>query len=115
MHALVIEDDRMIAEIIQYVLAECGFDSFDVTPSTREAIAAAARRCPDLITVDVSLAPGNGIEAIRTICSKVSMPVIFVTGWPATEVRAQMPDYPVVKKPFSPETLTYTVTASMIR
>ncbi len=115
MHALVIENDRMIAEIIQYVLKECGFDSFDVTPSTIKAIAAATRRCPDLITVDVSLAPGNGIEAIRTICAKASMPVIFVTGWPASEVRAQMPNYPVVKKPFSPETLTYTVTASMMR
>ena len=103
----------MIAEIIQYVLRECGFDSFDVSSSTRQAIAAAARRCPDLITVDVLLAPGNGIDAIRTICAKASMPVIFVTGWPATDIRAQMPNYAVIKKPFSPETLSYTVAASM--
>ena len=113
-HALVIEDDSMIAEIIQYVLRDCGFTSFDVTTSTRAAIAAAARRCPDLITVDVALAPGNGIEAIRIICAKLSTPVIFITGSPATEIRAQMPNYAVVKKPFSPETLTYTVVASMI-
>ena len=116
MHALIIEDEIMIAAAIEFVLRDCGFDSFDVAPSSDAAIAAARRRCPDLITADVKLAPGNGIDAIREICRGPPIPVIFITGHvAAAEVRRQVSDYPVLTKPFSEQTLTYTVAASLGR
>lgn len=114
-HALIIEDEFMIATVIKYVLRDCGFDSFDIAASSEAAIAAAARRCPDLITADVKLAAGNGIDAIRTICPQPSIPVIFITGRSAAEVRQEVADYPVLHKPFSEQTLTYAVAASMRR
>src|SRR5688500_4448413 len=80
MHALIIEDEIMIAAAIEYVLRDSGFDSFDVAASSNAAVAAARRRCPDLITADVKLAAGTGIEAIRTICPELAVPVIFITG-----------------------------------
>ena len=43
-HALIIEDEFMIATVIEYVLRDCGFDSFDIAVSSEAAIAAAARR-----------------------------------------------------------------------
>ena len=113
MHALIIEDELLIAAAIEYVLRDCGFDSFDIATSSLAATAAAARRCPDLITADVTLAAGDGIEAIRIICREPSIPVIFITGHVAAEVRQQVPDYPVLGKPFSEQTLTYTVAASL--
>lgn len=112
MHALIIEDEVMIAAAIEYVLRGCGFDSFTVATSSEMAIAAASQRCPDLITADVRLEAGCGIEAIRTICSGSSIPVIFITGWPA-EARARVSDYPVLNKPFSEQTLTYVVATSL--
>ncbi|MBA3512228.1 response regulator [Sphingomonas sp.] len=115
MHALIIEDEVMIAAAIEFVLRDCGFDSFDVASSSMAAIRAAARRCPDLITADVALAAGDGIEAVRIICRGPSIPVIFITGQPAAEVRQQMSDYPVLTKPFSEQTLTYTIAASLDR
>ena len=115
MHALIIEDEILIAAAIEYVLRDSGFDSFDVAPTSTAAISAAARRCPDLITADVTLAAGDGIEAIRTICDEPSIPVIFITGQVAADVRRQVPDYPVLTKPFSEQTLTYTVAASLGR
>jgi CheY-like chemotaxis protein len=51
-HALIIEDEMMIAAAIEFVLRDCGFDSFDVASSSLAAIRAAARRCPNLITAD---------------------------------------------------------------
>ena len=113
MHALIIEDELLIAAAIEYVLRDCGFDSFDIAASSLAAIAAASRRCPDLITADVTLAAGDGIEAIRVICREPPIPVIFITGHVAAEVRRQVPDYPVLTKPFSEQTLTYTVAASL--
>jgi CheY-like chemotaxis protein len=114
-HALIIEDEMTIAAAIELVLRDCGFDSFDIASSSYEAIRAASRHCPDLITADVTLAEGDGVEAIRIICRKPTIPVIFITGHAASEVRGQVPNYPVLTKPFSEQTLTYAVAASLGR
>jgi CheY-like chemotaxis protein len=47
MHALVIEDEALIAMAIEEALRGCGFTSFDFAVSAEEAAAAAARKCPD--------------------------------------------------------------------
>ena len=102
MHALIIEDESLIAMAIEDALRGCGFTSFDIAASAEEAVAAAARKCPDLITADVELRPGCGIAAVQSICSEQPIPVLFVTGSPA-EVRIRMPGHPMVEKPFSAE------------
>ena len=68
--------------------------------SVDEAVAAAERRCPDLITADVDLRPGSGITAVQTICAAKPVPALFITGSPA-EVRIRMPGHLLVEKPFS--------------
>ena len=99
MHALIIEDEPLIAMAIEDVLRECGFTSFDFAVSTDEAIAAASRTCPDLITADVELRPGCGISAVQTICSTRPIPFLFVTGSPG-EVTVRMPGHVLIEKPF---------------
>jgi DNA-binding response OmpR family regulator len=100
MHALIIEDESMIALAIEDALRACGFTSFDIAVSAEEAVAAAERRCPDLITADVELRPGCGITAVQSICSERPIPVIFITGSPG-DVRIRMPGHTLVEKPFS--------------
>ena len=112
MHALIIEDEFMIATVIEYVLRDCGFDSFDFAPSKELAIAAAQSRRPDLITADVVLSSGSGLEAIDTICARPSIPVIFITA-SAARVKRQVSRYAVLDKPFSEQTLAYAVAASL--
>lgn len=112
MHALIIEDEFLIATSIELVLRDCGFETFDLAGSREAAIAAATKQCPDLITADVQLRPGCGIDTVRTICQQPSTPVIFITG-NAKMAREQMARYPVIQKPFSQQTLTYTVAAAL--
>jgi len=100
MHALIIEDETLIAMSIEDALRGCGFTSFDIAVSTDEAVAAAARKCPDLITADVELRPGCGITTVQSICSERPIPVLFITGSPG-EVRIRMPGHLLVEKPFS--------------
>ena len=100
MHALIIEDESLIAIAIEDALRGCGFTSFDFAVSADEAVTAAAVRCPDLITADVQLRPGCGITAVQSICSERPIPVLFITGSPA-EVRIRMPGHVLVEKPFS--------------
>ena len=99
MHALIIEDESLIAMAIEDALRGCGFTSFDLAVSAEEAVGAAERRCPDLITADVELRPGCGITAVQSICSGQPIPVLFITGSPG-EVRIRMPGHALVEKPF---------------
>ena len=100
MHALIIEDESLIAMAIEDALRGCGFTSFEVAVSAEEAMTAARRKCPDLITADVELRPGCGITAVQSICSDRPIPILFITGAPS-EVRVRMPGCALIEKPFS--------------
>lgn len=108
MHVLIIEDEAVIAMAIEDVLRDCGCSSFDFACSADEAVDAANKRCPDLITADVRLAPGCGIDAVEAICSDEPIPVIFITGTPA-EVQGRLPGSPIVHKPFDAARLAEAV------
>ena len=108
MHALIIEDEALISSMIEEILRDCGFSSFDLAFSCQEAVACAQRTCPDLITSDVELRLGNGIEAVKLICSGPRIPVIFITSC-AAEVTSTMPLLPCLLKPFPKEALICAV------
>ncbi|GAA4747746.1 response regulator [Sphingomonas daechungensis] len=112
MHALIIEDETLIAMSIQDILEECGFTSFDVVNSTEQAIVAAQLKCPDLITADVQLNPGSGIDAVDQICGGPPIPVIFITGSPADVVK-RMPHHPLIVKPFTNELVATAVRSAL--
>ncbi len=100
MHALVIEDDAIIAMLIEDELRDLGFDSVAVASTEQEAIEAVASRTPDLVTSDGSLRAGTGAGAVCQIREALSVPVIFITGDPE-RARHCLPDAPVIEKPFS--------------
>lgn len=108
MHALIIEDDPIIAMLIEEELRELGFSSVDCTSTENEAIAAVARTSPDLITSDGSLIAGSGASAVRRIRATFAVPVIFITGDPA-KTRDCAPGTCVLEKPFSIEQLVAAV------
>lgn len=112
MHALIIEDEALIAMRIEEVLTSYGFNSFDIAWSEDEAIRVAALRRPDLITADGQLRPGGGIDAVNVISSHGSIPVIFITATP-TEVERRMPDHPLIVKPVSDEAIVAAVNLAM--
>lgn len=112
MHALIIEDETLIAMAIEEALRSCGFTSFDIAVSGEEAVAAAIRNCPDLVTADVELRPGCGITAVQSICSERPIPVLFITGSPA-EVRIRMPGHALIEKPFDAGSIMEAIKLTM--
>jgi DNA-binding response OmpR family regulator len=114
MHAMVIEDESLIAMAVEDALRACGFTSIDFAISADEALDLAQRKCPDLITADVELRPGCGITAVQSICSKQPIPVIFITGSPA-KVRIQMPDHELIEEPFSSDSVIAAIKLSLER
>jgi CheY-like chemotaxis protein len=80
-HVLIIEDEMLIAMDLEHLLEGLGFDSFDIADSPTQAFAHAMAHRPDLITADVQIIDGTGIEATRAIVASLGpIPVIFVTG-----------------------------------
>ena len=108
MHALIIEDEFLTAQLIEDRLRDLGFTSFDFAMDEDEAVAAARVRCPDLITSDVQLASGCGIDAVQRICDEKLVPVLYITGT-AMMVRERCPWAVVIQKPFGAADLRYAV------
>ena len=80
-HALIIEDEMLIALEVERMLEDLGFDSFDIARTPREAITFAQAHRPDLITADYRIEEGTGLEAVRSIRERVGIiPVVYVTG-----------------------------------
>lgn len=99
MHALVIEDEFLTAQLIEDQLSELGFTSFAFAMNEEEAVATARKRCPDLITSDVQLSRGCGIDAVQRICDARPIPVLYITA-SAMMVSERCPEAIVIRKPF---------------
>ena len=102
-HALIIEDEAIIALEVEALLVDLGFATFDIADTPDAAAEAAARRRPDLITADYRIIGGTGVEAVRRIEAELGLiPVVYITG----NVRDVAGfGAPVVEKPIRPQEL----------
>ncbi|OYX34156.1 MAG: hypothetical protein B7Y99_06060 [Caulobacterales bacterium 32-69-10] len=103
-HALIVEDELLVALGLQSMLSELGFVSFAFAGTARQALEQARLQTPDLMTVDVGLLDGDGFEAVDAIeaaCGPVV--AIYVTGDSAASSRR--PGAVVLEKPVAVHTL----------
>lgn len=104
MHALIIEDEMLIALELEQLLRDIGYDSFDWADSPPVALACARQHKPDLITADLRIIGGTGLDAVRAIEAELgSLPVVYVTA-NADLLRGE-PGAKVVSKPIQPRKL----------
>lgn len=104
MHALIIEDEMLIALEIEQLLRDLGYDSFDWADSPPVALACARQRKPDLITADLRIIGGTGIDAARAIEAELGpVPVVYVTA--NADLLKGEPGAKVVSKPIQPRRL----------
>jgi DNA-binding response OmpR family regulator len=114
MRALVIEDEPLVAMLIQDQLARMGY-SVIVVDSEQAAVASARNRRPDLITADAVLRDGSGIAAVRRICNAAAIPTIYILGLITSAGNELMPHGFVMRKPFAPDTLYAAVNQAVLR
>jgi CheY-like chemotaxis protein len=116
MHALVIEDDAVVAALIAEVLGEIGAGTEPVwvaiAATEEQAVAAAGEHCPDVITADLHLRAGSGRAAVRRIGQRCNgTAVVYVTGNP--EELHDMPEAHIVAKPFTVDALRRAIDAAL--
>lgn len=108
MHAFIIEDDYLIAQSLQDMLEPLGYTRFSFAKSEDAAVMGASGEPIDLITADVRLLPGDGLNAVQAICKRRDIPVIFITGY-ADELIDRAPEAVVVQKPIEEQDLRNAV------
>ncbi|UYY57136.1 response regulator [Sphingomonas sp. S2-65] len=80
---MIIEDEPMVAMLIEEALERAGASTFDIAVTEAEAIELAAQNRPSVITSDVRLVEGTGPRAVEQIRAEHGeIPVIFITGTP---------------------------------
>ncbi|MEW9856532.1 response regulator [Novosphingobium sp. M1R2S20] len=80
-HALIIEDEAVIAFHIGDLVEQAGAKSISYAQTELEAVSAAMDRKPDIIVSDVKLLTGNGPDAVTSIRRRLGrVPTIFITG-----------------------------------
>ena len=105
-HVLVIEDEALVAMMIEDCLRNAGATSFDFAATEDEAVELALLSPPGFITADVTLARGKGPSAVNRIRARLGpVPAVVISG----DLHPQCPEPPpcrVLKKPFLDEQIT---------
>lgn len=117
---LVIDDEKDLIELLRYNLEKEGF-RVEGAPDGESGLAAAARRRPDILIVDLMLPGMDGLEVCRRLradAGTASVPIIMLTAKSAEADRVVglelgADDY--VTKPFSPRELAARVRAVLRR
>jgi|SoiMethySBSTD1v2_1073268.scaffolds.fasta_scaffold1094778_2 DNA-binding response OmpR family regulator len=106
MHALIIEDELLIAFALEEILQELGFDSVDLADSEATAMEAASRNPPDFITADFELRFGLGTRAVENIQEEFGwIPAIYVTA--SRHHLNGIPSALIATKPFTRDSIRH--------
>ena len=100
-HVLVIEDEPMIAMLLQDIFEEAGATSFAFAATEQDAVELAVQQTPAVIASDVHLLEGTGPHAVQQIHDRLGeVPVIFITATPQ-DCEPCNPSGVIIQKPFN--------------
>ncbi|MFC6154132.1 response regulator [Nocardioides yefusunii] len=109
MKILVVDDSRVMRQIVIRTLRQAGYGGHDVVEAENgvQCIDMVATEKPDLVLSDWNMPEMNGIDALATLrASGQSVPFGFVTSEGSDEMRARAAAHGalfLIAKPFTPE------------
>jgi len=101
---LLVEDEALVAMMIQETLKEFGFQVVGPVSTASEALAAARNSHFDAAVLDINLGDGL-VYTVAEILGKRGVPFVFVTGYDADTVDARFSGVPVLQKPIERDML----------
>ena len=112
---LYLEDEVLVALDMQDILKDMGFS--DVTHASRLSAGEAAFRekSYDLAILDVNLGDGTTCIGLAHEIAAAGVPVIFTTGYNASELPSTLEGAYVLEKPVSPDRLKRQLAVALDR
>jgi CheY-like chemotaxis protein len=110
---LLVEDEAMIAMLIEDMFEDLGHNLAAVATRLEEALALARSEAFDLAILDLSLG-GTLTYPVADVLRDRGVPFIFATGYGSDGLKEAYSDLPTLRKPFNQEALGYAITAALI-
>ncbi|MEJ8572387.1 response regulator [Microbaculum marinum] len=104
LRVLVVEDEGMVALLIEGMLADLGCDVVASAASLSRAVAAARDEAIDFALLDVNL-DGHLVFPAAEILRARGIPFVFSTGYGRVALLENFKEYQVLNKPFAIEEL----------
>jgi DNA-binding response OmpR family regulator len=106
MKVLIVEDELMIADILEAVLIAEGHTVCGIARTTRQALLLADQEKPDIAIIDVQLADGWGTD-IAPILFANNIKVLYTTA--SVDSLGPLNIHPCLRKPFHLREITSAV------
>jgi CheY-like chemotaxis protein len=103
-HVLVIEDEFMVAILVEQLLREWGFRTITSASSVHRALTAINKTLPDIAILDVMLADHASFPAAELLKSK-NVPFLFLTALTESAMPPEWQKHTRLEKPFDIEQL----------
>ncbi|AGH48973.1 MULTISPECIES: response regulator [Sphingomonadales] len=112
---LIIEDEPIIAMDLETIVRDLGHDVTGVAVTRDEAVAQALAHRPGLVLADIQLADdSSGIDAVKDILARFSVPVIFITAFPERLLTGERPEPTfLITKPFQRSTVKAAIAQAL--
>ena len=112
---LVIEDEAVIALDVADIVRNAGHEVVGIAATEKAAVELAKKHSPHLVLADIQLrGSDSGISAVKEILQAMTVPVIFVTGYPERLLTGtQLEPAFVISKPFDPDLLRAAIAQAL--
>jgi CheY-like chemotaxis protein len=113
---LVIEDEFLIATVVEDILRQAGAGDVVIAVNMQEARKALAERTLDLAMIDIQLDEGSdsGLSLGKLAMAR-NIPFIFLTGYSRVVLPEGFTAVPVLTKPYIPRTLVEALSEVLVR
>jgi len=109
---LIVEDEMLIAMMLQDMVADAGLEVEGVANSLKEGMDLASRADFDLAILDVNL-NGEEVYPLAEILQKRGIPFIFSSGYGAGGIKSGFGGVPQVVKPYQQNLLMAALKAAL--
>lgn len=112
---LIIEDEPLISMQLEQLVESLGHRVTGLASTRDEAIKRVEEHRPGLVLADIQLADGSsGIDAVKDILAKFTVPVIFITAFPERLLTGERPEPTyLITKPFQESTVRAAISQAL--
>jgi len=111
--ALIVEDEPLVAELLEDMLREAGYEIAACLGTLDKAMAALESVSCDFAILDINLR-GRSTEPVAAVLRGRGVPFLFVSGYGSAQLSQQFLDAPLLSKPFRDEQLIRAIQSVLV-
>ncbi len=111
--ALIVEDEPLVAELLEEMLSEAGYEIAACVGALDKALAFLEKDSCDFAVLDINLR-GKTTEPVAAMLRGKGVPFLFVSGYGNADASGRYLDAPLLSKPFRDDQLIRAIQAVLV-